>query len=286
MKRTIIKIDESKCNGCGDCVSGCHEGALQMIDGKAKLVAELYCDGLGACIGECPEGAITLEEREAVPYDEYATMKNLASGGEKVILAHIKHLKDHNEKEYIRQAVDYLDKNGINIDLRSVLAKNGNGNGHHSGGGCPGSRAVTFEACAVPEVNEDKIDGTSQLTHWPVQLHLVNPMAPYFIGKDVVLASDCSAFSAGNFHDKFLKGKSLAIACPKLDSNKDIYIEKLTAMFDEAKINTLTVIIMEVPCCGGLLQMAKMAAQNANRKVPVKVIVLSIRGEVLEEEWA
>ena len=240
MKRTIIKIDDNKCNGCGDCVTGCHEGALQMIDGKAKLVAELYCDGLGACIGECPEGAITLEEREAVPYDEYATMDNLITGGEKVILAHIKHLKDHNEKEYIRQAVDYLDKKGISIDLRSVLVNNNISIPiQNAGGGCPGSRAMAFEACAVPEVDESKTDAASQLTHWPVQLHLVNPMAPYFIEKDVVLASDCSAFSAGNFHNKFLKGKSLAIACPKLDSNKEIYVEKLTTMMDEAKIKAL-----------------------------------------------
>jgi NAD-dependent dihydropyrimidine dehydrogenase PreA subunit len=290
MKRTIIKIDEEKCNGCGDCVTGCHEGALQMIDGKARLVSELYCDGLGACIGECPVGAITLEEREAAPYDEIAVMERVSREGSKVILAHMKHLKDHNEMVYFNQAVEYLNSNSIKIDL-TVLEKNKkqmfniieNNNGGFSG--CPGSKNAVFNE----KPGDDNITGLesipSQLTHWPIQMHLLNPSAPHFHGADVVLAADCCAFSQGDFHGKYLKGKKLAIACPKLDSNKEIYVEKLVQMFEEAKINTLTVVIMEVPCCGGLLQITKLALESSQRKVPVKLAVVGIRGDILSEEW-
>ena len=285
MKRTIIKIDEEKCNGCGECVTGCHEGALQMIEGKARLVSELYCDGLGACIGECPEGAITLEEREAAPYDEIAVMERVSGEGNNVVIAHMKHLRDHNEMGYFNQAVNFLKENSINIDL-SIFEENKNQmfniieNKSEHVSACPGSRTMAFnkESNVNSSMNQEI---QSQLTHWPIQMHLLNPLAPHFMGSDVLLAADC----CGNFHGKFLKDKKLAIACPKLDSNKEVYIEKLTQMIDDAKINTLTVMIMEVPCCGGLLQIAKLASEAAKRKVPLKLVVVGVEGEILQEDW-
>ncbi len=288
MKRTIIKIDEEKCNGCGLCVSGCYEGSLQLIDGKASMISELYCDGLGACIGDCPEGAITLEEREAEPYSELATIERIAKKGESTILAHINHLLEHNEIDYANQAIDYLQKNNIKIDESKLKLKNNKNmnqeHQHHSG--CPGSKIIDFsDKKPITTNNAQSADISSQLRQWPVQLHLVSPMAGYFKGADVLLAADCVAFAMGNFHQDYLKGRSLAIACPKLDSNKEIYIEKLTAMIDESKINTLTIMMMEVPCCGGLLQMTRMATESAKRKIPVKAIYVSLQGEILSEDW-
>lgn len=285
MKRTIIKIDEDKCNGCGMCVSGCHEGALQIIDDKARLISDLFCDGLGACIGECPVGAIVLEEREAEPYDEAIVMERMIEKGEKTILAHLKHLKDHNEMGFFNQGVEYLRQNNIQINLTSIMEPIQTNQHHHQGGGCPGSREMQFNKPTAPPVAESTANQPSELTQWPVQLHLLNPNAGYLQGADMLLAADCTAFALGGFHGKLLKGKSLAIACPKLDSNKESYVEKITTMIDDAKINTLTVAIMEVPCCGGLLQIAKMAMANASRKIPMKLIVVGIQGEIISDEW-
>ncbi len=290
MKRTVIKIDEALCNGCGLCVKGCHEGALQLINGKAVMVSELYCDGLGACIGECPEGAIELEEREAEPYSEEAVMERISPKGEQVILAHLKHLKEHGEKSLLMQGVDYLKRHNVQVDLSPIHGHSSEGCAH---GGCPGSMA---RALKQPSVSAASVVGmaqvsaavpaqTSELRQWPVQLHLLNPTAGYFEEADVLLAADCTSFTAANFHSRFLKGKILAIACPKLDSNTESYIEKLQVMIDDSKINTLTVLIMEVPCCGGLLQMAKMAREKASRNIPIKVIVLSLQGEIKSEIW-
>jgi NAD-dependent dihydropyrimidine dehydrogenase PreA subunit len=302
MKRTIIKIDEDLCNGCGLCVDGCHEGALQMIDGKARMISDLYCDGLGACIGECPVGAITLEEREAEPYDEIKVMERISPKGEATVIAHLNHLIDHNQDEYVQQGIQYILDNDLDIDLGKLKNSSKKNmvtepqketvkmemHAHH-GGGCPGSRMMTLDKPHTNNTTETieapLKDNPSELRQWPVQLHLVNPQAPYFQGADVLMAADCVAFSMGNFHSKYLKGKGLAIACPKLDSGKEIYVEKLTAMIDMAKINTLTVMIMEVPCCSGLLQIAKMAAENTSRKVPVKAMVVGLDGEIRSEEW-
>lgn len=291
MKRTIIKIDDELCNGCEACVQGCHEGALQMIDGKARLVSELFCDGLGACIGECPVGAITLEEREAEPYDEIATLQRMIPKGENTIIAHLKHLKEHGEIEYLKQAVTYLKTNNIPIDF-SIVHNMATPLHHHSGGGCPGSREISFSRpkvvssgfkMATPSVVN--VSSASQLRQWPVQLHLLNPQAGYFQGADVILAADCVPFSFPDFHNKFLAGKSLAIACPKLDSNKESYIEKLKSMIKDSRINTLNVVIMEVPCCSGLLNLAMKAVNEAGRKIPVKLSVVGIKGDILQEEW-
>ena len=290
MKRTIIKIDEELCNGCEACVQGCHEGALQMIDGKARLVSELFCDGLGACIGECPVGAITLEEREAEPYDEIATIQRMIPKGENTIIAHLKHLKEHGEFEYLKQAVSYLKINQIPVDFSIV--HNSSGHQHHHGrGGCPGSKEMSFSSPKTVSsgfkmvTTADVAEAQSQLRQWPVQLHLLNPQAGYFKGADVVLAADCVPFSFPDFHAKFLTGKTLAIACPKLDSNKESYIDKLKSMILDSNINTLNVVIMEVPCCGGLLSLATKAVNESGRKIPVKLSVVGIKGEILQEEW-
>ena len=286
MKRTIIKIDEEKCTGCGVCVSGCHEGALQIIDDKARLVSELFCDGLGACIGECPEGAITLEEREAQPYDEIKVMDRISKSGKATIMAHLRHLRDHNEKEYVKQGLQYLQDHKIFPEIIEEFKKETHTMNHetHHGGSCPGSRMMDFTKNTNNQSSSD-VAVESQLRQWPIQLHLLSPTASYFRNADIVIAADCVAFSYGNFHNDFLKGKSLVIACPKLDSNTESYIEKIKLMIDEAKINTITVIMMEVPCCGGLLQIVRLAMQQASRKVPVKAVYISIQGKILNEEW-
>ena len=287
MERTIINIDEEKCDGCGNCVEGCHEGALQIIDGKARLISELFCDGLGACIGECPQGAITLEKREALPYDEIAVMERISTQGENTVIAHMRHLRDHNEMKYFNQAVDYIKENNIEIDLTKINKKPMfNIMEKHSGGsGCLGSKTLDFEKKNISETSNTNEDQPSTLNQWPVQMHLVNPGASYFQNSDVLIAADCVAFSLGNFHSKYLKGKSLAIACPKLDSNMEVYINKITSMIDDSNINTLTVMIMEVPCCGGLLKIAQTAMQQTERKIPLKLMVVGIRGDVISEQW-
>jgi NAD-dependent dihydropyrimidine dehydrogenase PreA subunit len=288
MKRDILKIDEDLCTGCGQCVPNCHEGALQVIDGKVRLVSELMCDGLGACIGHCPEGAITIETREAEPYNEVKVLEQMISKGKNTIIAHLKHLKDHGETGFLPDGATYLKgrKDELGFNLAEVLHEVHYHGNHqdHSGGGCPGSKAVVIERHLDDNATVYS-DQPSELRQWPVQMHLLNPNAPYLRGSDLLLAADCVAFSMGNFHTRYLKGRSLVIACPKLDHGSDIYVEKLTAMVDIAKVNTITVMMMEVPCCGGLLQMVKNSLSKASRKVPVKEIMISLSGEVLNEEW-
>lgn len=298
MKREIVKIDEELCNGCGLCIPNCHEGALQVIDGKVRLINDLMCDGLGACLGHCPEGAISIEEREALPYDEVEVIKDMIPKGKNLIIAHLQHLKEHGEFEFLKQGVSYLEQhqNELNFDFNEVKYNvhnnikndmNDLNNPHEHGNskcGCPGSKMIVYN----DEPESENVSTTpikSELRQWPVQMHLVNPMAPYFREADVVFAADCVAFSIGDFHLKYLKGKSLAIACPKLDSDMEIYIDKLVSMIDDAKINTLTLMIMEVPCCGGLVQMAKTALSKASRKIPMKAIKVGLRGDILSEEW-
>lgn len=284
MLRDMITIDEDKCNGCGVCVPGCPEGALQVIDGKVRLVSDLLCDGLGACVGECPEGALKVEKKEAVPYDERKVMENIVKAGANTIKAHLKHLYDHGQKEFLNTALEVLKEKNVDIPNYKEAKM---AHAHHGGAGCPGSRVLDF---SKESGNTSDTGNTgeqpSYLKQWPVQLHLVSPQAPYFEKADVLLAADCVAFSLGNFHRDYLKGRALAIACPKLDSDMEVYTEKITAMIDDAKINTLTVMIMQVPCCGGLLGIAKQAVSQAKRKVPVKAVVVGLKGEILSEEWA
>jgi ferredoxin len=281
MKRKIVNIDEEKCNGCGLCIPNCHEGALQIIDDKARLISDLFCDGLGACIGHCPEDAITIEEREAEPYDEYKVMDIISPQGENTIIAHLEHLKEHGEMGYYQQASSYLKEKNININLN----KSQKMEKQSVPCGCPGAQTMDLREEQQNETVDFNGKVPSQLRQWPIQMHLINPNASYFKNADVLLAADCTAFAIGGFHGDLMKGKSIAIACPKLDSDMEIYAEKIQALIDEANINTLTVAIMEVPCCGGLLQIAKAATEKSKRKVPVKLIVVSIRGEIKQESW-
>jgi NAD-dependent dihydropyrimidine dehydrogenase PreA subunit len=277
-QRKIIKIDEEKCTGCGLCIPNCPEGALQIIDGKARLISDIFCDGLGACIGHCPEGAIVTEEREAEPYDEKKTMENIVKAGKNTVIAHQKHLKEHGETDYLNEALEFLKERGMEIALDEAVEQPC---AHQR---CPGAQMMDFSE-EKEQVFEEHGSRHSQLRQWPVQLHLVPPNAPYFQGKDVLLVADCVAYVLGDFHKDYLKGRSLAIACPKLDSNLDVYVEKLTALIDEANINTLTVMTMQVPCCQGLLQLAQQSVAKATRKIPIKSIVVGIKGDIQKEEW-
>lgn len=293
MIRDIVKIDRELCNGCGNCITGCHEGALQLIDGKATLVSELMCDGLGACIGTCPVGAITIEKREAEAYDEVATIIEMIPNGKNVVIAHLQHLLDHNETDFLRQAFGYLRENeqSIPFDVNEIIDSLKQKPQpvptpkphHHAGGGCPGSAARSFAPRPVEMAASD--NQHSALTHWPVQLHLINPNAAHFRGANLLLAADCVAYAVANFHSKHLQGKTLAIACPKLDSNKEVYIQKITALIDSAEVDTITVMRMEVPCCGGLVQMAQLARNNAQRNIPIKVVEVGIQGDILGSQW-
>jgi len=302
MKRKIIHIDDKLCNGCGQCIPNCPEGALQMIEGKARLVSDLFCDGLGACIGECPVGAITIEEREAEAYDERRVMENVISQGQGVIRAHLAHLQEHGEQEYLAEALAVLEEKGIAVEIPEAQNVEQAGIAHvhegahahhhahdagHQAGGCPGARVREFRAENNPAGSPGTGDAAapaSQLRQWPVQLHLIPPSAPYFKDAEVLLAADCVAYAHGDFHGQFLRGRRLAIACPKLDSNQDIYLDKLKALIDFADIRSLTVLTMEVPCCRGLLQLARRAAAESERKIPIQWLEVGVQGDVLQEE--
>jgi len=236
--RNIVKIDEEKCNGCGLCVNACAEGAIKIIDGKARLVSEIYCDGLGACLGHCPEDAITIEKREAESFDEEATKAHLAE-----------------EKNALVQP-DFTCPGMASKQLKTKAAPN-----------------KTAPACAAP----------SQLGQWPVQLKLVSPHAPYFSGTDLLLVADCVPFTMGDFHNRFLKDHSIAVGCPKLDDIQ-LYIEKLAAILKENKLNSLTVIHMEVPCCSGLTYIAREAIAQSNTKITFEDVTIDLHGNVNRTE--
>ena len=287
-KRKIIKIDESKCDGCGLCIPNCPEGALRVIDGKARLISDLLCDGLGACLGECPRGAIAIEERGVAAYDEKQVMENMVKQGRNTVEAHLKHLKDHGQDDFLKQALDFLKEKGVpdpreEKSHKSQAASHRPEAGGHAPCGCPGAREMDFRGKAGESGAPGAV--SSQLRQWPVQLHLVSPLAPYFKNADVVLAADCAAYAYGDFHNGFLKGKSLAIACPKLDDGREIYIGKLRSLIDDARVNTLTVVTMEVPCCSGLAGMVQEALGGAKRKVPVKHTVIGLQGEIKSSDW-
>jgi NAD-dependent dihydropyrimidine dehydrogenase PreA subunit len=271
--RHIIEIDEELCDGCGLCVPSCAEGALQVIDGKARLVSDVLCDGLGACLGECPTGALTVIEREAHAFDEAAATVHLGHEG---------------------------------------ATAPASGEAHAAAGGCPGSRVRTFgddppaggagetpapaaarpepkviplhdrTPSAAPAVSGPSPSG-SALRQWPIQLHLVPPTAPFFQGRHVLLAADCVPVALGDFHASMLAGRGLAIACPKLDQHLEVYVEKLAAMIDHGGILSLTVAVMEVPCCSGLEGLAQRARARATRRVPLRFVRVGLRGDILAD---
>lgn len=242
MKRKIVKIDAEKCNGCGICIDACHEGALQLIDGKARLVSESYCDGLGACLPECPAGAITIEEREAASFDETAVEKHLVSQ---------------------------------KTAPPETLAC-----------GCPGTKARTIERrpesptkpAFVPE--QPSVPAPSQLRQWPCQIKLVPVNAPYLENANLLVAADCTAYAYANFHQDFMRQKITLIGCPKLDDTN--YTEKLTAILQAHEIKSITVLRMEVPCCGGIVEAVKQALKNSGKMIPWQVVTIGTDGRIIE----
>jgi len=272
--RQIITIDEEKCTGCGECIPNCPEGALQIIDGKARLVSDLFCDGLGACIGHCPEGAITIEEREAEPYDERRVMANVLKQGPNVIRAHLDHLRAHGATDYLQEALAYLREQGIEAPAAEAPAPRPSG--------CPGARVMEFEAAGGERPAGPSV---SQLRQWPVQIALVPPMAPYLQGADVVIAADCVPFACGSFHEDFLKGKAVLVGCPKLD-DVAAYREKLAQIFEQPAICSIEVVHMEVPCCSGLVRVVQQALADAGKDIPLTLTKIGIQGEILESTGA
>jgi hypothetical protein len=207
-------------------------------------------------------------------------MKNIVKAGKNTIIAHLKHLKEHGETGHLKEALEVLKEKDIEVNLEEETDDICT----HQPHACPGAKVMDFSDEKENET-EESVTRNSQLRQWPVQLHLVPPNAPYFKGKDVLLVADCVAYALADFHKDHLKGKSLAIACPKLDSDLDLYLEKLTVLIDKSNINILTIMTMEVPCCSGLLGLAKKASEKASRKVPIKSIVVGIKGKILKEEW-
>jgi len=279
-KRKIIKIDEEKCNGCGLCIPNCPEGALQMIDNKARLISDLFCDGLGACIGYCPEGAITIEEREAEPYNEKKVMENIVKQGKNVIAAHLDHLKGHGDHEHFKEAVEFLKEKNIDIPTSAGV----HAHAHSHEGGCPGSKVMEFKKTEDGKrktenrrrKTEDRRD--SQLGQWPIQIMLVPPIAPYLNNADLLIAADCVPFAYADFHEGLLKDKVLLIGCPKLD-DAEYYKEKLTNIFKTNNIKSITCAHMEVPCCFGMVSITKEAISASGKNIPFEDVTITIKGE-------
>lgn len=233
MKRRIIEIDREKCNGCGACAAACHEGAIAIVDGKAKLMRDDYCDGLGDCLPSCPTGAITFVEREAASYDEKAVLAN---------------------------KMKKMQSEGMRLPC-----------------GCPGTQSKRIER---KEEGACVVDATSRLSQWPVQIKLVPVNAPYFDGTKLLIAADCTAYAYASFHERFIKGHITLVGCPKLDSVD--YSEKLTEIIKSNDIKSVTVVRMEVPCCGGLENAAKVALQNSGKFIPWQVVTISTDGRILD----
>jgi len=234
-RRKIVQIDEQKCDGCGLCVPACAEGAIQIIEGKAKIVNERYCDGLGACLGECPRGAITVEEREAVAYNQAAVEKHLALLKQKF------------------------------VPLQTLSA------------GCPGSTARQFKAPSTAAAEKSSLAGVSRLSHWPVQLKLVPPQAPFLKNADILFCADCVPFAVPDFHERYLAGRAVLVGCPKLD-DLNYYYEKLKVLFAEASPGKITVLKMEVPCCSGIARAVIKARHEVCEQVPVDIYTIGIQG--------
>jgi ferredoxin len=283
VKRQIIKIDEELCTGCGECIPNCPEGALQIIDDKARIISDLFCDGLGACIGHCPVDAISIEEREAEEYDERKVMENVVKQGPNVIKAHLDHLKDHNQMDYHQQAIDYLKECNIAIPTEEKPAEAQ----APLPCGCPGSAVQDFRNEAEVGSDESKVaivaPAESQLRQWPVQIMLVPPNAPYLNDSNLVIAADCVPFSYASFHEDFLKDKTLLIGCPKLD-DAEFYQNKITDVFKANNIKGVSVVHMEVPCCFGLVNLVKNAISSSGKNIPFHDITISVKGEKIAEE--
>ncbi len=278
MKRKIIKIDESKCNGCSLCVPDCAEGALQIIDGKARLVSDLFCDGLGACIGSCPQNAITIEEREAEPYNERKVMElNIIPLGINTIKAHLEHLQAHNATEYLTEAVEYLKEKGISNPVEKKTETT-----LHSHI-CPGSRQFEIKKSSFSEKKEKTNSSfkESELINWPIQLHLISPNASYLKNSDITIIADCVAYAYANTHSEFIKNRVTIIGCPKLD-DKEKYIEKISQIIEYSDPKSFHIVKMEVPCCSGIVEIVKKAMMRADKLIPFSITTISIKGDIVD----
>jgi Pyruvate/2-oxoacid:ferredoxin oxidoreductase delta subunit len=244
--RKIVRIDEEKCNGCGLCIPNCAEGAIQVVDGKAKLVSDKFCDGLGACLGHCPEDAITIIERQAEGFDE------------KAVEVHLHNRREVQPKPQPKPQPEFT--------------------------GCPSSRVLQFQV-PKPIEKANATPSESALSQWPIQLKLVPVNAPYFEDADLLIAADCVPFAYANFHQDFLRGKALVVGCPKLD-DIHLYKEKLTAIFKANSIKSVTVPFMEVPCCFGLVKATEDAIEASGKNIPLKKVKIGIRGEIKPEQEA
>jgi NAD-dependent dihydropyrimidine dehydrogenase PreA subunit len=251
--RKIVQIDEDKCNGCGACIPNCAEGALQIIDGKAKLIGDVLCDGLGACLGHCPEDAIHVIERDAEEFDEIEVEKRMGK----------------------------MDNKQIEVNVNKAPEQHMHGHHHHQGGGCPGSRMREFSN--KPDSGND-VKVSSKLRQWPVQLTLVGPNAPYFKNADLLITADCVPFAYANYHNDFLKDKAVVVGCPKLD-DVESYVKKLTDIIAANDLESITVLKMEVPCCGGIASAAKAARDNSGIEIPIKVVTIGIEGEIMGKQY-
>jgi Pyruvate/2-oxoacid:ferredoxin oxidoreductase delta subunit len=243
--RKIIEIDDEKCDGCGNCVPSCAEGAIQIVDGKARVVADKYCDGLGACLGECPQGALKIVEREAEEFDEAA----------------------------VHELLEQQAKDGRPPAQGSLAAP----------GGCPSAAVKTFFTSPCDCANQPQNHGTggmSALGHWPVQIRLVPAGAPFLKNADLLIAADCVPVAYPAFHKDFLAGKAVMIGCPKFDNAQE-YVDKLTRVFKESGIKSITAVIMEVPCCAGLPAIIKKALENSGMDIPFSQVTVSAKGEIL-----
>ncbi len=269
VKRKIIKIDEELCNGCGLCIPSCPEQALQIVDTpkgpKARLVKEFYCDGLGACLGSCPTGALTIEEREAEPYDEEATIARIKEVAPEMLETHLKHLAEHSQE---------LPEHHSHKMPKGMTS-------------CPSAQMLHWEKKTQLEPSKS-LHGAkaptpttipSELRQWPIQLHLVPPFAPYFQNADILIVADCVPFAYANFHQDFLKDKAIAIGCPKLD-DIDAYQEKIEQIIKTANPKSIKVVHMEVPCCFGLTHIVQEAIKRTNKKIPFEDITIGIKGEI------
>jgi len=251
MKRKIITINEDLCDGCGNCVTACSEGALQLVDGKAKLVKENFCDGFGDCMGECPTGALVIEERESKPFDIEATKEFLLkTKGKEAVWRMEEAQKKHEPKEHKPLPC-----------------------------GCPGSMLQTLQI-KKPSAESSHQNLEPQLRNWPVQITLLPLKAPYYQGADLLVAADCCAYAYAGFHNDFIKGRTLALGCPKLD-DANAYKEKLAAILRDNDIKSVTIAYMEVPCCMGLVRLVEDAARESGKNIPIKKTRISIQGQIL-----
>ncbi len=251
--RDIVRIDEELCDGCGVCVPSCAEGAIEIKDGKAVLVAEKYCDGLGACLGQCPKDAITVIKREADAFDE----------------------------EAVEERLEELQKGEQEDNVPSKPLPN-------LGCGCPGSAMATFapaKSGPKPKAEVSEISGTSALSNWPIQIRLIPPHAPFLKGADLLVAADCAPAAYPALHQDLLPGKVIMLGCPKFDDIQD-YVQRFVEIFNQAGINSVTVLSMEVPCCAGLADIVRQAMHVSGKRIPYQELIISRQGEVMSEPRA